>query len=365
MFKLYVDMDGVLTDFNKQLLDKLNFEIDKNSKTLPQEVWKKINSIGKSFWSSMDWTHDGKKLWNHIKKYNPIILTSPSNHPSSIEGKKEWIENNIPDAPYILESEKEKYAKENHILIDDRPDNIKKWENNNGIGILHTNYVSTIEKLQNILSNIEENKKLKESYSSLINIYKKLSSLNKTTEATTILKIAENIKEISEKKFFPPKKPKKFLWFSGDERLEIIKEVLDNIIRKRVPSNIPYNKIQELDNILKKIKQMSITEYENSNQIETDKKEILSKIFDIDPNIAELVSLLFKPTENIKDLNYITNLIRKKAQPYLAPKRKEFKEEDYYVSPIFKEMLKRRANLINISYLPKKIAKLLSNNKYL
>jgi hypothetical protein len=43
---------------------------------------------------------------------------------------------------------KQKYAAPNHILIDDRKDNIEDWESKGGIGILHTSTENTIACLK-------------------------------------------------------------------------------------------------------------------------------------------------------------------------------------------------------------------------
>ena len=45
---------------------------------------------------------------------------------------------------------KQAQSGENHILIDDRPKNIEEWESKGGIGILHTDAFSTIERLKEI-----------------------------------------------------------------------------------------------------------------------------------------------------------------------------------------------------------------------
>jgi len=148
-----VDLDSVLTDFDKQLaktLDKpleRNWDFGNNSK-----VWKKIESAGSSFWSDMDWMPDGHMLWDEVKKYSPTILSSPTNHKSSIDGKKEWLSRELPSIPFILESEKEKYAEKDSILIDDRKSNIEKWEKAGGIGLLHKDSESTISELSKIMS---------------------------------------------------------------------------------------------------------------------------------------------------------------------------------------------------------------------
>ncbi len=151
--KLFVDLDGVLTDFDKSLSDLLGKPIKGHGQFgNDPKIWKAIDEAGTYFWKSMDWLPDGKELWNAVKKYDPTILSSPSRHITSKEGKKMWIDENISGTPLILDSKKEKYAKEGYVLIDDRKKNINKWENAGGVGILHKDTGSTIAQLEKLLA---------------------------------------------------------------------------------------------------------------------------------------------------------------------------------------------------------------------
>jgi len=153
-YPLYVDMDGVLTDFDKRFQDF--------SPLLPKEYeeqygvgkfWDLIdNKTGVRFWVGMDWMPDGKRLWNFVKHLNPTILSSPSMQEESKIGKHLWIRKHIPGTKTILtfSSMKQNHSGENRILIDDRPKNIEQWESKGGIGILHTDAFSTIERLKEI-----------------------------------------------------------------------------------------------------------------------------------------------------------------------------------------------------------------------
>lgn len=150
--KVFLDLDGVISDFDKQLCELLGKPLDRDYDFgNDPKVWAKIDKAGEKFWSSMKWMPDGHELWDAIKKYDPIILSSPSNHPTSVEGKKIWLKENLPGVPYHIEKHKEKYADKDSILIDDREKNIKKWESASGIGILHKNAKNTIDKLEKIM----------------------------------------------------------------------------------------------------------------------------------------------------------------------------------------------------------------------
>lgn len=151
---IYCDMDGVLTDFDKQLKsvgikDGRAFEAKHGS----EAFWNKIDSGGLKWWSEMPWMSDGKQLWNYIKDKNVQILSAPAKTlPQSKEGKKIWVKKNLGNVTLILKRarEKQQYAKPNAILIDDLDKNIKQWRASGGIGILHKSATSTLKQLQRL-----------------------------------------------------------------------------------------------------------------------------------------------------------------------------------------------------------------------
>jgi FMN phosphatase YigB (HAD superfamily) len=154
-YKIFCDMDGVLTDFDSRFKGINPEKLSPTQYTNKYDVskfWDTITKEGKEFWEGMQWMPDGKQLWEYISKYNPKLLSAPSRDPSSRLGKRLWVKNNIPDAELILASadKKQNYSKTNTILIDDRPDNVSQWRNKGGIGILHTNTQDTIKQLQNL-----------------------------------------------------------------------------------------------------------------------------------------------------------------------------------------------------------------------
>lgn len=162
-------MDGVLTDFDKQLADLLKKPLKRNwDFGNKRSVWDKIDDAGKEFWSEMSWMPNGKKLWNSVKRYKPTILTAPSKDPSSKSGKKIWLAEHLPNIPYIIESKKYKYADNDSILIDDREKNIKNWKRAGGIAIHHKDLRDTLKRLKKIM---DEDKKKKEANFIKINPY--------------------------------------------------------------------------------------------------------------------------------------------------------------------------------------------------
>ena len=154
-YKIFSDMDGVLTDFDKSFL-KYSEGIPPREyeKTYGKEkFWELIDGKGKvGFWVGMPWMEDGKQYWDYIKNYDTELLSSPSRSSTSRLGKRLWVRNNMPGIKLTLAqaAKKQNYAAPNHILIDDRPSNIDQWRSQGGIGILHTSAADTISQLKKL-----------------------------------------------------------------------------------------------------------------------------------------------------------------------------------------------------------------------
>ena len=151
--KIYCDMDGVLTDFDKQFTDSISVWNTKKfiEKNGLDEFWKEIDGKGVGFWVGMKWMEDGKTLWEYLVENHQDVelLSSPSRSEHSRLGKHLWVRNHKLGVKLNLaySKNKQKYAASNHILIDDRKDNIEDWESKGGIGILHTSAAETITQL--------------------------------------------------------------------------------------------------------------------------------------------------------------------------------------------------------------------------
>tara|TARA_B110000977_G_C11053331_1_gene483136 strand:+ start:282 stop:2252 length:1971 start_codon:yes stop_codon:yes gene_type:complete len=154
-YKIYSDMDGVLTDFEKSF-EKYSEGIpprEYEKKFGKDKFWELIDGKGKvGFWVGMPWMEDAKQYWDYIKNYDVELLSSPSRSSTSRLGKRLWVRNNTPGVKLTLAqaSKKQNYAAPNHILIDDRKSNIDQWISQGGIGILHTSAADTIQQLKQL-----------------------------------------------------------------------------------------------------------------------------------------------------------------------------------------------------------------------
>ena len=145
--RIYLDMDGVLVNFEKQLEDTIKMPISKWMKLDRKARWDPVIAR-KDFWSSMPWLPEGKKLFNYVRKYKPHILSAyveHANDPNCIPGKAKWAMRNT-----VMRSQKQTYASPASILIDDYEKNTKEFTARGGTGITFKSANQTIAELKKL-----------------------------------------------------------------------------------------------------------------------------------------------------------------------------------------------------------------------
>jgi hypothetical protein len=148
--KIYLDMDSCITDFDKAV-KKLGSKAAKGLKDGASEeevqfMYDKIEEAGSKFWSEMEWYPKGQELWSVIKKYNPVLLSSPGKFKWAPAGKQNWVSINLPGVTLFLEMNKYIYAEPDAILIDDKSSNIESWKEAGGLGILYEDNPESVKK---------------------------------------------------------------------------------------------------------------------------------------------------------------------------------------------------------------------------
>lgn len=148
---IYCDMDGVLVDFDGSFEKKhgiLPYKLPR------EELWEIVINTP-NYWINLPKLQDADELVNYLNKTGFQILTGLPAYgfdKAEVE-KKQWLKNHYGIEKGViccLSKDKQNYGKPNDILIDDRPNNIEKWEAMGGIGILHTSAKDTINKLKQL-----------------------------------------------------------------------------------------------------------------------------------------------------------------------------------------------------------------------
>jgi hypothetical protein len=159
-YKIYVDMDGVVADFNKRFRDLSGMNpSDYEAKNGKNAFWDFIDVKHKlAFWVGIPPMQDAQSLIDYVSKHDYEMLTAPSIKKESLMGKGLWIRNwtkkglfpSKPKVNYRAAKEKHKFAAPNHILIDDKKSTIDSWNAAGGVGILHTSANNTINQLKKL-----------------------------------------------------------------------------------------------------------------------------------------------------------------------------------------------------------------------
>jgi hypothetical protein len=160
-YKIYVDMDGVVADFDQRFRDLAGMGPKEfEEKYGKNAFWDFIDEGNNKlvFWVGIPPMSDAKQLIDYVSKYNYEMLTAPSLKKQSLMGKGLWMKNQTnkglfpskPKVNYRNASNKKDFAAPNHILIDDREDTINSWNAAGGIGILHTSAANTINQLKKL-----------------------------------------------------------------------------------------------------------------------------------------------------------------------------------------------------------------------
>lgn len=176
---LYVDLDGVLVNFElgihdviQQYVGPKRDKIDNKTAVLLDDMYEQLEQIGyekagellahkpykdairtiigmePDWWAHLEWMPDGKALWDAIKEYNPIVLSSPLNKTHWKE-KNTWVARELGQhVKVLIEDDKEIHADPGALLIDDRPHH-SKFEEHGGNIIKHTSSQESIKQLRN------------------------------------------------------------------------------------------------------------------------------------------------------------------------------------------------------------------------
>jgi 5'(3')-deoxyribonucleotidase len=154
MITLYLDMDGVIADFNKEYT---KFDPQKTDRKRFRE-----SVIEHHIFEKLDFMPDAQELLNHVSKLHGVkveILTSMGTHDPFQANmaqmqKMKWLdEKNIPYKANFVHNKQEKaqYATPRSILIDDSVGCISPFVEAGGHGILHTNASNSIRLLDSIV----------------------------------------------------------------------------------------------------------------------------------------------------------------------------------------------------------------------
>jgi hypothetical protein len=170
MITLYLDMDGVLCNFDKAYRA---FDPEKADR----KKFREAVFMHKIF-EDLEFMHDAQELLNYVSKLENInieILTSMGTY-DDIQGnaakyqKIHWLNKyNIPYKANFVRAKQEKanFAHDRAILVDDSSGCINPFNVKGGHGILHTKSSDTIQQIHDTIRGIRGLHALKFGYDSM------------------------------------------------------------------------------------------------------------------------------------------------------------------------------------------------------
>ena len=159
---LYLDMDGVVADWETAIADILGYKLIEGDRW-PDQDWRKIIQFQRVYrdipllpWA-LEFVDEAGKIARAANYAVKFLTAVPrrNDFPYAFEDKVHWANNHFPTIPVWFgpySQDKQKRAAPGQVLVDDRMTNINEWIAQNGIGIyFHRNPDAVLAILRNIL----------------------------------------------------------------------------------------------------------------------------------------------------------------------------------------------------------------------
>jgi len=154
-YRLFLDLDGVLTDFDAGVLKAAG----KAPADLGDRRMWPILARTPGFYEHLPWMADGRLLWDFCRAYQPTILTGVPLGRWAEPQKRAWCARELgPEVPVICCLSREKSlraaellgAGETMVLVDDRLKLQQAWEDAGGRFLLHTSAAESVAALRDL-----------------------------------------------------------------------------------------------------------------------------------------------------------------------------------------------------------------------
>jgi hypothetical protein len=149
MAQLYLDLDGVLADFDMGAQAVLGMH-----PRLFQEqwgttaFWRRL-AMSKEFYNTLPLLPDAHRLMDAVAHRRPIILTGLPRGNWAEAQKRDWVERHFPGMRVIttMARDKPRYCKPGDILVDDQERYREGWEKVGGRFVHHVDAERTLALL--------------------------------------------------------------------------------------------------------------------------------------------------------------------------------------------------------------------------
>lgn len=151
--KLFLDLDGVLADFDGHYEQHFGVRLPR-SVADPPGMWENIRRHGR-FYRDMPPMSDALELWTAVAYLRPTILTGVSyaEVPEAEQHKREWLAEHLgADVPIICCKSRDKrlHGRPGDVLVDDWSLYQPLWVEMGGIFVLHTSARDSVEQVRQL-----------------------------------------------------------------------------------------------------------------------------------------------------------------------------------------------------------------------
>jgi hypothetical protein len=132
--RIACDLDGVLGDFKRHVLDVTGFDIRRHSIDL---IWPKVATVA-DFWLTMPVKYRAHDLWEVIQPYDPVILTGcpQSMYDVAAAQKTIWAKQHFGQDVGVItcltRNKTQHLLHPQDILIDDFNSTVRRWRKAGG-----------------------------------------------------------------------------------------------------------------------------------------------------------------------------------------------------------------------------------------
>jgi len=148
---LYIDLDGVLADFDGGYEKLFGVRPDQDNYE-PPDMWDNIRSQ-KAFYRDLPEMPGMHDLWKELTKFDPdaTILTGvPYSIPDVAKQKRDWVLEHLGPTVDVIPCrsiDKHKYGVPGDILVDDRLKYSNIWTNMGGLFVHHVDNLTTVRRV--------------------------------------------------------------------------------------------------------------------------------------------------------------------------------------------------------------------------
>jgi hypothetical protein len=149
MMKLFLDLDGVLADFDAGV----HAVTGRRPEELPLKTMWAALSRAPAFFETLRFMVDAEALWAFCAPHHPTILTGLPLGKWAPEQKKRWVARMLgAHVPVItcMSREKPRWSGPGSVLVDDRESACEGWEKRGGIFVHHVSAEQSIAALRRL-----------------------------------------------------------------------------------------------------------------------------------------------------------------------------------------------------------------------